>query len=194
MEDIFRLRDYGYEQLTELTLDGLLVPLTETTWVRSGAVLGPEDRISALAAQIPARLVVSHSTAWWVHVGLGRAPSPLTFTTHPRRRVLDQDGAVVHELNLGRGDWETIAGLPVTTPMRTLYDLLLPHVRRPEAGSARAVAEIIDEVPPAMRTRFRLYLDGVSRRPYAAQMREVVDRRGRTSTPWPRAPQPPEMR
>ncbi|RAE78311.1 hypothetical protein DN540_30790, partial [Burkholderia multivorans] len=74
MEDIFRLRDYGYEQLTELTLDGLLVPLTETTWVRSGAVLGPEDRISALAAQIPARLVVSHSTAWWVHVGLGRAP------------------------------------------------------------------------------------------------------------------------
>ncbi|SMY03108.1 hypothetical protein BSP109_03371, partial [Brevibacterium sp. Mu109] len=100
------------------TLDGLLVPLTETTWVRSGAVLGPEDRISALAAQIPARLVVSHSTAWWVHVGLGRAPSPLTFTTHPRRRVLDQDGAVVHELNLGRGDWETIAGLPVTTPMR----------------------------------------------------------------------------
>lgn len=204
MEDIFRLRDYGYEQLTELTLDGLLVPLTETTWVRSGAVLGPEDRISALAAQIPARLVVSHSTAWWVHVGLGRAPSPLTFTTHPRRRVLDQDGAVVHELNLGRGDWETIAGLPVTTPMRTLYDLLLPHVRRPESAaerlrSARAVAEILDEVPPAMRTRFRLYLDGVSRRPFAAQMREVVDGHVRSAEfpvlpPPEGARQPPEMR
>lgn len=139
MEDIFRVSDYGYEHLTELTLDGLLTPLTETTWVRSGAVLDAEDRIHALAAQIPARLVVSHATAWWVHLGLGRAPSPLTLTTHPRRRVLEQNGLIVHELNLARSEWETIAGVPVTTPMRTLYDLLLPHVRSPRpVRSARS--------------------------------------------------------
>lgn len=196
MEDIFRVSDYGYEHLTELTLDGLLTPLTETTWVRSGAVLDAEDRILALAAQIPARLVVSHATAWWVHLGLGRAPSPLTLTTHPRRRVLEQNGLIVHELNLARSEWETIAGVPVTTPMRTLYDLLLPHVRSPEAGSQRAVAELIDEVPQTERIRFGLYLDSVARRPFAAQMREVFERFAHTrpAVPAVRESQPPEMR
>lgn len=186
MEDIFRLRDYGDEQLTELTLDGLLTRLTETTWVRTGAVLGPEERVSALAAQIPARFALSHSAAWWVHVGLGRAPSPLTLITLPRRRVRDHGGLIVHELSLGPDEYDTIAGYPVTTPMRTLYDLLLPHVRAPEAGSTRFVGELVEEVPQALRTRFRLYLDGVARRPFVSQMRAVFDRHCRS--------QPPEMR
>lgn len=204
MEDIFRLSDFGYEHLTELTLDGLLTRLSETTWVRTGAVLGPEERMSALAAQLPARLVVSHATAWWVHVGLGRAPSPLTLTTHPRRRVLETTGLVVHELSLARGDWETIAGHPVTTPVRTLYDLLLPLVRDPRRASGPQIAALIDDVPGDMVRRLRLYLAEVGRRPYAAQMRQVVDhftRPGRA--PGVRAAtvlrpgeetQPPEMR
>jgi hypothetical protein len=91
MEALFHLRDYGYEHLTELTLDGLLIRLTETTWVRKGAILSPFDRMEALHSLVPPGLVLSHDSAWWVHRGLGRVPTPLSFITLPRRRWIADD-------------------------------------------------------------------------------------------------------
>lgn len=173
---MFHLRDYSYEHLTELTLDGLLTRLTESTWVRKGAVLDATDRMAALQAQIPPRLVLSHDIAWWVHNGLGRAPSPLTFITNPRRRYVDGGDVVVHELTIAAHEWELIHDLPITTPDRTLYDLLLPHLRRPEARSAQVVKNLIDDLPERARDRFRLYLAEMSRRPYVAHMRSVFER------------------
>lgn len=173
---MFHLRDYSYEHLTELTLDGLLTQLTESTWVRKGAVLSAEDRMAALHAQIPPRLVLSHDIAWWVHSGLGRAPRPLTFITYPRRRYVDGTDVVVHELTIAHNEWELINGLPITTPDRTLYDLLLPHLRTPEDRSAQIVKNLIDELPGRARQRFRLYLAEMTRRPYVAQMRTVFER------------------
>lgn len=176
MEALFHLRDYGYEHLTELTLDGLLTQLTESTWVRRGAVLSPEDRIAALHAQIPPRLVLSHDIAWWVHNGLGRAPSPLSFITYPRRRYLDCRDIIVHELTIAEADWELIDDQPITTENRTLYDLLLPHLRYPEERSAQIVKNLIDELPGRARQRFRLYLAEISRRPYVAHIRTTFER------------------
>ncbi|HJA59818.1 MULTISPECIES: hypothetical protein [unclassified Brevibacterium] len=179
METLFQLRDYGYDHLTELTLDGLLIRLTETTWVRKGAVLSPADRIAALKSLIPPGLAVSHDSAWWVHRGLGRAPSPLSFITLPRRRWVSHDGFEVHEVALTADEWQLIGRLPITTEERTLYDLFLPHLRTPSAQSAQALRGIVDEVPDALCHRFRLYLDAVSRRPFVAQMRALVDGRQR---------------
>ncbi|MGO2037033.1 MAG: hypothetical protein ACTH2U_11190 [Brevibacterium sp.] len=176
MEALFHLRDYGYEHLTELTLDGLLTQLTETTWVRKGAVLGPDDRMAALHTLTPQGLVLSHDSAWWVHRGLGRAPSPLSFITHPRRRFVTESGLDVHELTLIDDECECIDGRLLTTEERTLYDLLLPQVRTPGDHSPRVVRNLIDEVPGATRRRFRLYLDSVSRRPYVAQIRSTFER------------------
>ncbi|WP_235351502.1 hypothetical protein [Brevibacterium sp. UCMA 11752] len=176
MEAMFHLRDYSYEHLTELTLDGLLTRLTESTWVRKGAVLSAEDRMAALRAQIPPRLVLSHDIAWWVHTGLGRAPSPLTFITYPRRRYVDGCDIVVHELTIAPDEWELISDLPITTEDRTLYDLLLPHLRSPDERSAQVVKNLIDELPGRARQRFRMYLAEMSRRPYVAHMRTVFER------------------
>ncbi|MDN5634958.1 MAG: hypothetical protein L0G36_04870 [Brevibacterium sp.] len=173
---MFHLRDYSYEHLTELTLDGLLTRLTESTWVRKGAVLSSEDRMAALHAQIPPRLVLSHDIAWWVHSGLGRAPSPLTFITYPRRRYVDGCEIVVHELTIAQDEWELINEHPITTADRTLYDLLLPHLHCPDDRSVQAVKNLIDELPGRARQQFRLYLAEVSRRPYVAQMRSVFER------------------
>ena len=175
MEAMFHLRDYSYEHLTELTLDGLLTRLTESTWVRKGAVLSSEDRMAALRAQIPPRLVLSHDIAWWVHTGLGRAPSPLTFITYPRRRYVDGCDVVVHELTIARNEWELISDLPITTEDRTLYDLLLPHLRAPQSESAQIIRNLIHELPSRNRQSFRLYLNSVSRRPYVAHMRTTFD-------------------
>ncbi|RBP63910.1 hypothetical protein DFO66_1082 [Brevibacterium sanguinis] len=181
MDALFHLRDHGYEHLTELTMDGLLSRLTETTWVRTGAVLGPEDRVEALRSQVPPRLVLSHSTAWWIHTGLGRAPSPLTFITVPRRRFVEDIDAVVHELRLSRDDFTVIGGLGVTTEERTLFDLLLPFARSRTATADRdrstlsisAVRHLVEEMPVPARRRFSLYLEGISRRPYVGHVRDI---------------------
>ena len=173
---MFHLRDFSYEHLTELTLDGLLTRLTESTWVRKGAILSAQDRMAALHAQIPPRLVLSHDIAWWVYSGLGRAPSPLTFITYPRRRYVDACDVIVHELTIAEDEWQLINDQPITTEERTLYDLLLPHLRWPDDHSAQYVKNLIDELPGSARHRFRLYLDEVSRRPYVAHMRTVYDR------------------
>lgn len=175
MEALFRRHEYGYEQLTELSLDGLLTRLTENTWVRKGAILEREDRMEALRSDIPPRLVLSHSSAHWVHSGLGRAPSQLSFITYPRRRVLHIEGIEVHEVSITATDWTTICGLPITIEERTLYDLLLPHVRSQQAGSSQYVKNLITEVPRSARHRFRLYLEEITRRPYVRQMRELFD-------------------
>ncbi len=181
MEALFHLRDYGYEHLTELTMDGLLSRLTESTWVRTGAVLGPADRIDALRSEVPPRLVLSHSTAWWVYTGLGRAPSPLTFITFPRRRFVEDSDAIVHELRLSVHDRTSINGLDITTEERTLYDLLLPFARSRlgdedadrRQRSVPAVRHLVEEMPAPARRRFSLYLEGVSRRPYVQQIRDI---------------------
>ena len=184
MEALFHLRDYGYEQLTELTLDGLLIRLTESTWVRKGAILSPADRMAALHSAIPPGLALSHDSAWWVHRGLGRAPSLLSFITVPRRRWVADDGVDVHEIAIADDEWLRIAGLPITTEERTLYDLLFPHFRHPGNEVAHSLRGILDEVPDGLARRFREYLSAVTRRPFVAQMRQALDRRT----------QPPEMR
>lgn len=205
MEALFHLRDHGYEHLTELTLDGLLIRLTETTWVRRGAVLSAEDRMAALHTMTPPGLVLSHDSAWWVHSGLGRAPSPLSFITHPRRRFVSEVDYEVHELTLAEYEWEHLGVHPVTTEVRTLYDLLLPHLRGPlklsghvqstgqaqQSGgelqsehaqsasqtqrSAQSLRNLIDELPADARGRFRCYLAGISRRPFVSRMRTVFE-------------------
>jgi hypothetical protein len=175
MEALFHLRDYGYEHLTELTLDGLLIRLTETTWVRKGAILSPEDRMEALHSLVPPGLVLSHDSAWWVHRGLGRVPTPLSFITLPRRRWIADDDFSVHEITLADDEWQRIGSLPITREERTLYDLLLPHFHHPDEQSAQALRGIIDEIPAGLRRRFGLYLSVVSRRPFVAQMRSLLE-------------------
>lgn len=175
METIYPLGQHGYERLTELTLDGLLTPITASTWVRRGTVLSADDRARALRDEVGDHLVLSHTSAWWVHTGITRASYPIHLTTHPRRRCPDGPGQVVHERSLPDTDVTKIAGLPLTTLERTLYDILLDEVRSPGPHTVEVITTIIDETGQLCRGRFREYLARSPRRPYVARIREAFE-------------------
>ncbi|HEY9868733.1 MAG TPA: type IV toxin-antitoxin system AbiEi family antitoxin domain-containing protein [Candidatus Obscuribacterales bacterium] len=70
--------------------------------------------------------VLSHGTALYLH-NLSTYVPPVTDLTVPKhfRRHSDPPGRMVlHKRTLARSDWERVHGLPVTTPLKTIIDLL----------------------------------------------------------------------
>lgn len=120
-------------ELSSARLDGLLFE------VGAGYMPAdvPEDhsaRMAALGQVLCPGFAASGSTAAWVH-GVGDA-APLQH--HIQRAVAHRPRAnaphnvVVHESQLGPGDVVWIADAPVTSPLRTLTDLVLGADRYPE--------------------------------------------------------------
>jgi predicted transcriptional regulator of viral defense system len=80
--------------------------------------------------------VVSHRSAAAVY-GLGHLPADVHHFTLPVRRQSRRPDVRLYRADLDRGEWITLAGLPVTRPARTAADLL---VDREDPG---AVAQVI---------------------------------------------------
>lgn len=113
--------------LTELTaacLDGLLTPIgagfmpadaVETTWMRAGSLL----------PLLGERWAAVRASAAWVHGGIALEPTRhhVQRASAERVRPLRGAGVVCHDVRIPPGDVETIAGVQVTTPERTLVDL-----------------------------------------------------------------------
>lgn len=116
----------------------------------------PPLRAAAVASFVPARAVVGHATAAWVHAG-GPAPDRVDVLVrgrvrrpepHPRRRVAEAD--------LGDADVVDVGGVAVTTVMRTATDLArwlpgeraLPLLRRLEHADLR-----VDDLRRALDAR-----------------------------------------
>ncbi len=82
-------------------------------------------RAAALAAQLPPRLIVELQSAAWVWGALASPP--------PRQQVCADIGArtrpaglhrmVIREVVIDEGDVVTLAGVKITTPLRTAIDL-----------------------------------------------------------------------
>ena len=98
-------------------VDGCVCPIDE--------VPGPVQRAAALARELPERLIAEQHSAAWIW---GAQPSPprrhevcadITARTRPAPRELIS----LREVVLLHEDTTVLAGLAVTTPMRTAIDL-----------------------------------------------------------------------
>lgn len=160
--------------LLALEFDGLLQRLTQEVWVAGGTVADPRLRASALGGPPRPRLAVSHRTAHWVWWGstTGRAPSHDEYTTLVRRRMRASRGDwTVYERSVEPAERVDVAGMWVTTPERTLFDLL--RAAATTADPLRAARDAFARVPDADRLAFLAWLDRVERRPFIARTRAL---------------------
>jgi hypothetical protein len=75
----------------------------------------------------PDGAVISHRSAARLH-GLGDLPAARVEMTVPRRRTMRDPGVWLRKDVLTDADVTTLDGLPITTPTRTIRDLLEQHV------------------------------------------------------------------
>jgi predicted transcriptional regulator of viral defense system len=106
----------------------------------------------------PDGAVISHRSAARLY-GLGEFVNDRVELTVPRRRTMRDSTVVIHRAKLTNADVTVIDGLPVTTPLRTICDLLDQHI------DASHIATVIRQAVEAGQVR----LDELAERigPYA---------------------------
>lgn len=135
-------------ELSAARLDGLLMEVGEG-YMPADMPEGPAARATAISGFVTAGLAASGPTAAWVH-GAGDA-APVRHHLHRAsvRRVRAPSGSriVFHDRALPPEDVVLVAGVPVTTPLRTLLDLVLGTARHPaHAVWAEALAHVSPEL------------------------------------------------
>ena len=150
-------RVVGREQLRELGVGrgalayrvklGRLHPQLPGTYSVGGRKLTKEGRLVAAVLSLGPGTVISHRTAadLW---GIRPSASPLIEVTRGRR-VRERPGVRQHESVLPDDEIETLMGIPVTSPARTLLDIAAtlsePHTAR--ALERTEALRITDRVP-----------------------------------------------
>ncbi|WP_101649928.1 hypothetical protein [Brevibacterium ihuae] len=180
MDDLLRVGEpLDYAELMDLTLDGLVFRLTDACWVPVGTRVDAELRARALDRPGPRGLVLSHHSAHWVWWGVGTGPTTLEYTTRSRRRVRRADDPwITYERWVTGDDLARVAGIPVTAPNRTLYDLVL-LAREDAQDEDAAVARLrrtAAQVSAAERRDFLAYLGLQYRRPHLRAVRRIAAR------------------
>ncbi|ASR54621.1 hypothetical protein [Cellulomonas sp. PSBB021] len=106
-----------------MQLDGVLVALTDDVAVTTERPPEPGDRAQALAPALPRHGVLGRDAAAWVHAG-GRAPARacVLVPVGVRRPDARPDRASA-ETVFAQGDVVVVAGVPVTSPVRTGADV-----------------------------------------------------------------------
>lgn len=121
---------FSAEELQTLSGDGALRHLLGDVYSPRSLPLNPQIRAEAVAALLTpadrADVVVCGETAGWVLLG---APPPRRLTLicsgFRRRRRTEVLARQSHEVALAREDAAPLAGLRVTTPARTVADVVL---------------------------------------------------------------------
>ncbi|NNU28706.1 hypothetical protein [Isoptericola sediminis] len=115
-----------------LVHEGVLRVLRADAACPAGRGVDAALRASVLAPEVPAGAVVTARTAVWVHTGRGR-PETLDLT-YPagRHRPERPRGARLWQGHLLGPDTRRLGGVAVTTPQRTLVELVLHGARYPE--------------------------------------------------------------
>lgn len=162
--------------LLALEYDGLLQRLTQEVWIPRGTVADPLLRTTALGAPPRPRLALSHRTAHWIWWGstTGRAPALDEYTTLARRRMRAASGSwTVYERDVPPTERVDVAGTWVTSPERTLFDLLRDTTTT-TADPLRAARAAFSRVPDPDRHAFLAWLERNERRPFIARTRELA--------------------
>ena len=137
--------DFSSVELQAMASDGLLQRVYAHTYVRWD--IDPDPVCRALAAanclsdRMVARAMLGRLTAAWIY-GCAPAPPQLQLLIDHGRRttaLAPFSAAVMHEVRLGPEDGMDIAGVQVSTPLRTAMDLAR---HGPEQPSVRALLAI----------------------------------------------------
>lgn len=84
----------------------------------------PDDRARPFVGVLPAGWALGGATAAWVHVGGAAGPSALSLTGPPNtHQPPELPGRVLHQQEMPDRDLVTVAGVPVTSPLRTAVDV-----------------------------------------------------------------------
>ncbi len=161
--------------LLALEYDGLLQRLTHDVWVSRGTVTDPRLRTAALGEPPRPRLTLSHRSAHWIWWGstTGRAPALTEYTTLARRRMRASTATwTVYERDVPPSERVDVSGTWVTSPERTLFDLLRDTTVG--ADPLRAARSAFARVPDQDRLAFLAWLDRNERRPFIARTRALA--------------------
>ncbi|MBB2977011.1 hypothetical protein FHX49_002603 [Microbacterium endophyticum] len=131
-------------ELSAARLDGDVVELGEG-FIPADAVETTALRAASLAPLLPPELAASHLSAAWVHGAIVEAPPRHTVVRSVSRRLHFRIGRrfIYRDAFVPEGDLENWAGIKVTTPTRTVVDLL----RGGSAEFAAAATAMILAVP-----------------------------------------------
>jgi hypothetical protein len=124
LPDLLDTVDFPAAELAALRLDGEVYRV-DGGFAAIDMVPGPRLRATALATVLPAKLIAEQRSAAWVW---GAAQDPPTLhevcaNTAARTRPPHSTHLVVREVVIERQDIAVIAGLSLTTPLRTAIDL-----------------------------------------------------------------------
>lgn len=110
--------------------------------VTAGLAPSPAHRAAAVRALVPARAALGRRTAGWVHTGLG-TPARVDVLVGPRRRRPDPHPLrATHECELPPEDLVMLAGVQVTSVLRTGLDV----ARWEPRSTARALLVALQQV------------------------------------------------
>ena len=129
LPDLITDLDLPLAELHAAKLDGLVLPVA-TGFRAIDRPDGRTERITAIAADVPERMIVSEESAAWIWGALVEAPEPLRLCarTRARARLALSGVRVAREVRIGDDEVTTLitsADHPVcvTTPLRTVIDL-----------------------------------------------------------------------
>ena len=149
-------------ELSALRLDGDCFPVGPAA-VASDAPLDSAVRAAVLAGEAARYgLVAADRLAAWVHGAISRPPDPVRFSIDVAGGVRTRTPPVPpREVRFGRADLTVIAGLRLTTPLRTALDLarleerfdrpageIVTHLLSLAAVSPAAAAQVLASAPP----------------------------------------------
>ncbi|NKX49597.1 hypothetical protein HER39_03185 [Arthrobacter deserti] len=134
-------RLHTHNELRAMRLEGLVEHIYGPAYLPAGSPLTAGHRALAARAALPERLrgrvVIGRMSAAWIY-GCAAPPEKLAVLLDYRFRTTPQGrcrSAAVHEVSLGPLDTTSVAGVAVTTALRTGLDIAL-HAPEEEAVSA----------------------------------------------------------
>ncbi len=159
-------------ELHAACLDGDLVALGEA-FVPADMVETPALRAASLVGVLGTDLAATHLTAAWIRGGVDIPPHRLTVQRAVPRRLHHIIDRRLHyrDREVDPDDLEVLGGVAVTTPGRTIADL----VRMPGEGYLDAVAEWAARDATVIAAG-RAWLTGIARLPHGRRADAVLAR------------------
>jgi hypothetical protein len=171
-------RNFTRAELRAMKLDGVLAAVFADAYTPATVPHAPALRARALALALPPNLVdravIGRLSAAWIY-GCAPAPARISLLVDVGHRVgalRPWSGCTLHEVNLGRFDAAGIAGIAVTTPLRTAVDLALHTDAEAALPALKALtADATLGCPPGL---VRQALEAVHRVPHKAAALERI--------------------
>jgi hypothetical protein len=124
LESVLTEDDLPLGELWAACRDGELVPLSSSAFTFADLPQTPVIRALAVRAVMGRRTIIERHSAAWVHGALDTPPRLHTLAVrYAHRSSASRDLATVREVVVRPGDTLTVAGIEITTRLRTAVDL-----------------------------------------------------------------------